>query len=87
MTEYDISLDPRFTIRGLRLAIGTQRIFHQALTVHHAAGDLEIKRQTKINLALTQHAVRRLGTSAISSGKAFTIAAVWRNRINATYPH
>ncbi|KIN92832.1 hypothetical protein M404DRAFT_172482, partial [Pisolithus tinctorius Marx 270] len=71
MTEYDISLDPRFTIRGLRLAIGTQRIFHQALTVHHAAGDLEIKRQTKINLALTQHAVRRLWGSTPPESKVW----------------
>ncbi|KIO07040.1 hypothetical protein M404DRAFT_137520 [Pisolithus tinctorius Marx 270] len=60
MSESDLSFDSHFAIRGLRLVAGTQRVFHHALIAHHAAGNPDVKRQTKVNLALTQHAVRCL---------------------------
>ncbi|KIN94514.1 hypothetical protein M404DRAFT_939893, partial [Pisolithus tinctorius Marx 270] len=65
----DTSFDPYFSIRGLRLAAGTQRIFHHALICHHTARELEVKKQTKINLALTQHAVRSLWGTTPSTAK------------------
>ncbi|KIN94404.1 hypothetical protein M404DRAFT_64557, partial [Pisolithus tinctorius Marx 270] len=45
---------------GLHLAVGSQCIFHQALIACHTVRDPEIKRQTRINLALAQHAMRCL---------------------------
>ncbi|KIN93251.1 hypothetical protein M404DRAFT_171559, partial [Pisolithus tinctorius Marx 270] len=62
------------------LSTGSQRTFHRALIMHCSTNDLGTNRQTKINLALTQHAMRKLRGSTLSE------VEIWKSIRNKDIP-